>query len=272
MPFNQKNGSNFDSSRNFNREGSGNQGGQGVSNGFSNDFMVALQHRPTVTKTIQIAQPAIKATTYKVHHTAIQKQYYDIEERILIKPAGTIVVEFEHPIAKIPTDQTILPLGQLHPLVAKEYRNNGGRRISSNTVYSTAGHNSNASDHNGDNRNPYANYPQEQGQQQPQKDLPFYPYKSDQYRDSEMSRINERYETEDFQDNKSQIDQNAGRLGHLKLKSDSNKSMSNENLESNKEEETPAHVQEITSILKASNGSMQSKKRGNFNDKSLDED
>ncbi|KAH8322895.1 hypothetical protein KR059_010139 [Drosophila kikkawai] len=93
--------------------------------------------RPLVTKTIQIVQPALKAKKYEVRHPAIQKEFYDIEERVVIKPAGTLVVELEHPVAKIPKGETLLPLGHPHPAVAaayntgqvqtQSYNNNGGQ-------------------------------------------------------------------------------------------------------------------------------------------------
>ncbi|TDG52902.1 hypothetical protein AWZ03_000445 [Drosophila navojoa] len=81
--------------------------------------------RPVVTKTIQIVQPALKAKKYEVRHPAIQKEFYDIEERVVIKPAGTLVVELDHPVAKIPRGETLLPLGHPHPAVASAYNNNG---------------------------------------------------------------------------------------------------------------------------------------------------
>ncbi|KAH8300463.1 hypothetical protein KR018_007253 [Drosophila ironensis] len=85
--------------------------------------------RPLVTKTIQIVQPALKAKKYEVRHPAIQKEFYDIEERVVIKPAGTLVVELEHPVAKIPKGETLLPLGHPHPAVAAAYGNNNNGQI-----------------------------------------------------------------------------------------------------------------------------------------------
>ncbi|XP_061391999.1 uncharacterized protein LOC133327498 [Musca vetustissima] len=95
--------------------------------------------RPVVTKTIQIAQPAIKTKKYEVRHPAIQKEFYDIEERVVIKPAGTVVVELERPVAKIPKGESILPLGHPHPAVANAYMNNGNTPSFSNILYSAAG-------------------------------------------------------------------------------------------------------------------------------------
>ncbi|KAH8349694.1 hypothetical protein KR084_004263 [Drosophila pseudotakahashii] len=85
--------------------------------------------RPLVTKTIQIVQPALKAKKYEVRHPAIQKEFYDIEERVVIKPAGTLVVELEHPVAKIPKGETLLPLGHPHPAVASAYSNGNNGQI-----------------------------------------------------------------------------------------------------------------------------------------------
>uniref|UniRef100_A0A1I8PVU4 DUF4794 domain-containing protein n=1 Tax=Stomoxys calcitrans TaxID=35570 RepID=A0A1I8PVU4_STOCA len=98
-----------------------------------------INQRPVVTKTIQIAQPAIKTKKYEVRHPAIQKEFYDIEERVVIKPAGTVVVELERPVAKIPKGESILPLGHPHPAVAGAYRNTGSSPSFSNTIYSAAG-------------------------------------------------------------------------------------------------------------------------------------
>ncbi|XP_073836482.1 uncharacterized protein [Musca autumnalis] len=98
-----------------------------------------INQRPVVTKTIQIAQPAIKTKKYEVRHPAIQKEFYDIEERVVIKPAGTVVVELERPVAKIPKGESILPLGHPHPAVANAYMNNGNTPAFSNIIYSAAG-------------------------------------------------------------------------------------------------------------------------------------
>uniref|UniRef100_A0A0A1WW11 Uncharacterized protein n=1 Tax=Zeugodacus cucurbitae TaxID=28588 RepID=A0A0A1WW11_ZEUCU len=113
-----------------------------------------VYQRPVVTKTIQIAQPALKAKKFEVRHPAIQKEFYDIEERVVIKPAGTIVVELEHPVAKIPKGETVLPLGHPHPAIAAQYNinsdadietesssagsYNNGVRSNSNQVYANA--------------------------------------------------------------------------------------------------------------------------------------
>lgn len=99
-----------------------------------------MEQRPVVTKTIQIAQPAIKAKKYEVRHPAIQKEFYDIEERVVIKPAGTVVVELERPSAKILKEETTLPLGHPHPAVAAAYSmQNRNTQTFSNIIYSNSG-------------------------------------------------------------------------------------------------------------------------------------
>ncbi|KAH8379087.1 hypothetical protein KR009_003041 [Drosophila setifemur] len=105
-------------------EQSGYQGGSGYLPPAPPSRSYAPPQRPLVTKTIQIVQPALKAKKYEVRHPAIQKEFYDIEERVVIKPAGTLVVELEHPVAKIPKGETLLPLGHPHPAVAAAYSNN----------------------------------------------------------------------------------------------------------------------------------------------------
>ncbi|XP_067644313.1 uncharacterized protein [Eurosta solidaginis] len=99
--------------------------------------MNPVYQRPVVTKTIQIAQPALKAKKFEVRHPAIQKEFYDIEERVVIKPAGTIVVELERPVAKIPKGETVLPLGHPHPAIAAQYNQNSDADIE--TESSSAG-------------------------------------------------------------------------------------------------------------------------------------
>ncbi|XP_023293310.2 uncharacterized protein LOC111676591 isoform X1 [Lucilia cuprina] len=123
---------------------------QQVSDGYN-----PVEQRPVVTKTIQIAQPAIKAKKYEVRHPAIQKEFYDIEERVVIKPAGTVVVELERPSAKILKEETTLPLGHPHPAVASAYTSNRNTPTFSNIIYSNAGSSSN---HPNNQYTPQQNY------------------------------------------------------------------------------------------------------------------
>lgn len=115
----------------------GNQENNYHSNGGYLPVHPNVYQRPVVTKTIQIAQPALKAKKFEVRHPAIQKEFYDIEERVVIKPAGTIVVELEHPVAKIPKGETVLPLGHPHPAIAAQYNINSDTDIE--TESSSAG-------------------------------------------------------------------------------------------------------------------------------------
>ncbi|XP_055545460.1 uncharacterized protein LOC129730284 [Wyeomyia smithii] len=68
----------------------------------------------TVTKTITKEEESyssntespihvIKSRKYKVRRPAIQNQFYDIEERVIVRPVGSALVELEHPISKTQT-------------------------------------------------------------------------------------------------------------------------------------------------------------------------
>ncbi|XP_053696882.1 uncharacterized protein LOC128744121 [Sabethes cyaneus] len=68
----------------------------------------------TVTKTITREEESfssstqspihvIKSRKYKVRRPAIQNQFYDIEERVIVRPVGTALVELEHPVSKTQT-------------------------------------------------------------------------------------------------------------------------------------------------------------------------
>ncbi|XP_055607684.1 mucin-2 [Uranotaenia lowii] len=47
--------------------------------------------------------PVIKSRRYKVRRPAIQNHFYDIEERVIIRPVGSALVELEQPISKTET-------------------------------------------------------------------------------------------------------------------------------------------------------------------------
>lgn len=141
------------------RNGHGDYYGNVYNNQQATDAYRPTEQRPVVTKTIQIAQPAIKAKKYEVRHPAIQKEFYDIEERVVIKPAGTVVVELERPSAKILKEETTLPLGHPHPAVAAAYKTNRNTPTYSNIIYSNAGSSSTSNHHNNQYvpQNPYNN-------------------------------------------------------------------------------------------------------------------
>lgn len=50
---------------------------------------------------------------HQVRRPAIQKQFYDVEERIVIRPAGSALVELEEPTAKLERGPAVVQ--SLHP-------------------------------------------------------------------------------------------------------------------------------------------------------------
>ena len=54
-----------------------------------------------IQKVVDVAKPAVSTRKFQVRRPAIQKQFYDIEERVLVRPAGSALVELEEPLAKI---------------------------------------------------------------------------------------------------------------------------------------------------------------------------
>ncbi|KAF7989555.1 hypothetical protein HCN44_008229 [Aphidius gifuensis] len=54
-----------------------------------------------IEKQVDVAKPALSTTKFEVRRPAIQKQFYDIEERVIIRPAGSAVVELDEPTSKL---------------------------------------------------------------------------------------------------------------------------------------------------------------------------
>lgn len=52
-----------------------------------------------VQNVVDVAHPKVATRRYEIRRPAIQKQFYDIEERIVVRPAGSAVVELETPIS-----------------------------------------------------------------------------------------------------------------------------------------------------------------------------
>lgn len=57
----------------------------------------------TVSSSTEPPAPVIKSRRYKVRRPAIQNQFYDIEERVIIRPVGTALVELEQPASRTET-------------------------------------------------------------------------------------------------------------------------------------------------------------------------
>lgn len=51
-------------------------------------------------KLVDVAQPAVKNRRVKVRRPALRKEFYDIEHRIIVRPAGSATLELSQPISK----------------------------------------------------------------------------------------------------------------------------------------------------------------------------
>ncbi|XP_028045292.1 uncharacterized protein LOC105840610 [Monomorium pharaonis] len=52
-------------------------------------------------KEVDVVKPAVSTRKVEVRRPAIQKQFYDIEERVIVRPAGSAVVELDEPTSKV---------------------------------------------------------------------------------------------------------------------------------------------------------------------------
>nr|CAD7204889.1 unnamed protein product [Timema douglasi] len=60
---------------------------------------VNAQHG-VIQKLVDVAKPAVQTRKFEVRRPAIQKQFYDVEERVVVRPAGSALVELEQPLSK----------------------------------------------------------------------------------------------------------------------------------------------------------------------------
>lgn len=51
-------------------------------------------------KLVDVAQPAVTNRRVKVRRPALRKEFYDIEHRIIVRPAGSATLELSQPISK----------------------------------------------------------------------------------------------------------------------------------------------------------------------------
>ncbi|KAL5293106.1 hypothetical protein ACFFRR_011716 [Megaselia abdita] len=65
-----------------------------------------------VQKKVNVVTPVVRKTTYEIRKPAIEKQFFDIEERVIVRPAGTVVVELDGPISKQTKGETITDVGK----------------------------------------------------------------------------------------------------------------------------------------------------------------
>ncbi len=57
-------------------------------------------HQGVTQKLVDVAQPAVKNRRVKVRRPALRKEFYDIEHRIIVRPAGSATLELSQPISK----------------------------------------------------------------------------------------------------------------------------------------------------------------------------
>ncbi|XP_012265854.2 uncharacterized protein LOC105691741 [Athalia rosae] len=61
-----------------------------------------------IEKQVDVAKPAVATRKFQVRRPAIQKHFYDIEERVIVRPAGTALVELDEPISKVQKGPTVV--------------------------------------------------------------------------------------------------------------------------------------------------------------------
>lgn len=70
-----------------------------------------------VEKQVDVAKPAVATRKFQVRRPAIQKQFYDIEERVIVRPAGSALLELDEPLSKVQKGPTVVqPIAHAAPL------------------------------------------------------------------------------------------------------------------------------------------------------------
>lgn len=56
----------------------------------------------------------VKTRRYQIHRPGIKKEFYDVEERVIVRPAGSALIELDPPIKKTPVndDKSVGSYGQ----------------------------------------------------------------------------------------------------------------------------------------------------------------
>ncbi|XP_043497223.1 uncharacterized protein LOC122520955 [Polistes fuscatus] len=80
-----------------------------------------IEAQPAVfEKQLDVIKPAVSTRKVEVRRPAIQKQFYDIEERVIIRPAGSAVVELDEPTSKSQKGPAVIqPLAYNHVSVGQ---------------------------------------------------------------------------------------------------------------------------------------------------------
>ncbi|KAL1131370.1 hypothetical protein AAG570_010987 [Ranatra chinensis] len=58
---------------------------------------VQLAHPGFIRKVVDVAKPSVATRNFEVRRPAVHKQFYDVEQRVVVRPAGSALVELEHP-------------------------------------------------------------------------------------------------------------------------------------------------------------------------------
>ncbi|BES92899.1 Hypothetical protein NTJ_05708 [Nesidiocoris tenuis] len=70
---------------------------------------------------VDVAKPKLASSKIEIRRPAIQKEFYDVEERVIIRPAGSAVVELDQPVSKNQRGPTLVQPAvhavSAHPLV-----------------------------------------------------------------------------------------------------------------------------------------------------------
>ncbi|XP_046751592.1 uncharacterized protein LOC124414635 [Diprion similis] len=61
-----------------------------------------------IEKQVDVAKPAVATKKFQVRRPAIQKHFYDIEEHVVVRPAGTALVELAEPLSKVQKGPTVV--------------------------------------------------------------------------------------------------------------------------------------------------------------------
>ncbi|KAK9511418.1 hypothetical protein O3M35_000079 [Rhynocoris fuscipes] len=65
-----------------------------------------------IQNVVDVANPKVATRKFEIRRPAIQKEFYDIEERVVVRPAGSAVVELDQPISKNQRGPTLVsPVG-----------------------------------------------------------------------------------------------------------------------------------------------------------------
>ena len=88
-----------------------------------------VEARPgVIQKVVDVAKPAVSTRKFQLRRPAIEKKFYDIEEHIIVRPAGSALLELEEPHAKIQKGPAVInpvgvavgpaPVAVAHPVAA----------------------------------------------------------------------------------------------------------------------------------------------------------